>query len=207
MRTHATLECVRMHTTSRSEPTRLLDGAELPAAGTWRIDPDHTEVGFVGRHLVVTKVRGRFRGVEGTIDVGADPADTTVDVTVDMTSVDSGSDARDDHLRSADLFDVEHHPTATFRGRADGWHGTTGRLTGDLTIKGVTAPVSLDVEYLGFVADPWGGERIVFSASGTIDRERWGVGWNMPLDSGGLLVSKEIRLELELEAVRVVAER
>ena len=194
-----------MHTSttaSTGAPTRFLDGAELPAPGTWQIDPGHTEVGFVGRHLVLTKVRGRFLGVEGTIEVADDPADTTVEVTVDMASVESGSDARDEHLRSADLFDVERHPTATFRGRADAWQGTTGRLAGDLTIKGITAPVVLDVEYLGFVADPWGGERIVFSASATIERERWGVGWNLPLEAGGLLVSKEVRLELELEAVR-----
>jgi polyisoprenoid-binding protein YceI len=101
-----------------------------------------------------------------------------------------------------DLFDVANHPTATFRGRADAWHGTSGRLAGDLTVKGVTEPIVLDVEYLGFVADPWGGERAVFSASATIERERWGVGWNLVLESGGLLVSKDVRLELELEAVR-----
>lgn len=191
-----------MHTTSTSGPVRVLDGVELPAPGPWRIDPGHTEVGFVGRHLVFTKVRGRFRGVEGRIDIGDDPADTTVEVTIDMTSVESGSDARDEHLRSADLFDVANHPTATFRGRADGWQGTTGRLAGELTVKGVTEPIVLDVEYLGFVADPWGGERAVFSASATIERERWGVGWNLVLESGGLLVSKDVRLELELEAVR-----
>lgn len=189
-----------MHTTTA--PTRIVDGVELPAPGTWRIDPGHTEVGFVGRHLVFTKVRGRFQGVEGRIEVADDPADTMVEVSIDMTSVESGSEARDEHLRSADLFDVANHPTATFRGRADGWDGTTGHLAGELTVKGVTQPVVLDVEYLGFVADPWGGERIVFSASTTIERERWGVGWNVVLESGGLLVSKEVRLELELEAVR-----
>jgi polyisoprenoid-binding protein YceI len=188
--------------TTTTAPIRVVDGVELPAAGTWRIDPGHTEVGFVGRHLVFTKVRGRFRGVEGRIRIEEDPADSDVEVTIDMTSVESGSDARDEHLRSADLFDVANHPTATFRGRADGWHGTTGRLAGELTVKGVTQPVVLDVEYLGFVADPWGGERAVFSASATIERERWGVGWNLVLESGGLLVSKEVRLELELEAVR-----
>lgn len=185
---------------STRRPTREIDGIELPAPGTWRIDPGHAEVAFVGRHLVVTKVRGRFRDVSGVIRVAEDPNATTVEVEIAMASVDSGSDQRDEHLRSADLFDVDRHPTATFRGRASGWSGRTGTLAGDLTIKGVTRPVALDVHYRGFVRDPWGGERIVFSASTTIDREDWGVSWNMPIEAGGLLVSKEIRIELELEA-------
>lgn len=185
-----------------TSPTRVLDGIELPSPGTWRIDPGHTEVGFVGRHLVFTKVRGRFRNVAGTIEVADDPGDTTVEVTIDVASVESGSADRDDHLRSADLLDVANHPTATFRGRTRDWQGRTGQLAGELTLKGVSLPVVLDVEYLGYVADPWGGERVVFSAATTVDRERWGIGWNMALDAGGLLVSKEIRLELELEAVR-----
>ena len=130
-----------MHTTSTTAPApagapvRVVDGVELPAPGTWRIDPGHTEVGFVGRHLVFTKVRGRFRGVEGRIDIAEDPGDSVVEVTIDMTSVESGSDARDEHLRSADLFDVANHPTATFRGRAADWQGTTGRLAGEHIVR------------------------------------------------------------------------
>jgi polyisoprenoid-binding protein YceI len=183
-------------------PTRQVDGIELPAAGAWRIDPGHAEVGFVGRHLVFTKVRGRFRNVSGVIQVAEDPNATTVEVEIDMSSVESGSDQRDDHLRSADLFDVDRYPTATFRGSANGWAGRTGKLVGDLTIKDATRTVAMEVEYHGFVRDPWGGDRIVFSASTTINREDWGVSWNLPLEAGGLLVSKEIRLELELEATR-----
>ena len=110
------------------KPTRVVDGIELPAAGTWRIDPGHAEVGFVGRHLVFTKVRGRFRGVSGAIHVADDPGDTTVEVQIDMSSVESGSDQRDEHLRSADLFDVERFPTATFHGAAQGWTGRAGTL-------------------------------------------------------------------------------
>ena len=181
-------------------PTRVVDGIELPAAGAWRIDPGHADVGFVGRHLVFTKVRGRFRDVSGVIHVAEDPNDTTVDVVIDMSSVESGSDQRDEHLRSADLFDVERFPTATFHGAAQGWTGRAGTLAGDLTIKDVTRPLVLEVDYHGFVRDPWGGQRIVFSASATINREDWGVTWNMPLETGGLLVSKEIRIELDLEA-------
>lgn len=183
-------------------PTRELDGIELPATGAWRIDPGHAEVGFVGRHLVFTKVRGRFRDVSGVIHVVEDPNATTVEVEIGMASVESGSDQRDEHLRSEDLFDVDAHPTASFRGQASAWLGKTGQLVGDLTIKDVTKPITFDVDYHGFVRDPWGGDRIVFSASATINREEWGVTWNMPLEAGGLLVSKEIRIEIELEATR-----
>jgi polyisoprenoid-binding protein YceI len=181
---------------------RTVDGVELPAVGRWRIDPGHAEIGFVGRHLVFTKVRGRFRGVDGFVEVAPDPKDSLVEVTIEMGSVDSGDATRDDHLRSADLFDVEHFPTATFRGGAREWSGRTGKLAGDLTIKGVTRPVELDVTYLGSVTDPWGGERAIFTASGAVNREDWGVGWNVVLETGGVLVSKEIQLELELETVR-----
>jgi polyisoprenoid-binding protein YceI len=182
--------------------TRPAGQPELPAPGQWRIDPGHTEVAFIGRHFMLTRVRGRFTGVTGTIGVTGDPAETTVEVTIDMASVDSGSQARDEHLRSADFFDAGRHPAAVFTGRADGWAGSRGRLAGELTIRGVTRPVVLDAEYLGQVADPWGGHRAVFSAAGTVNREDWGITWNQPLAGGGLLVSREIRIEIELEAVR-----
>lgn len=187
-------------TSAISSPTRTIDGVELPAAGTWRIDPGHAQVGFLGRHLKFTKVRGRFADVEGTIVVGDDPNDTSIEVTIATASVDSGNSQRDDHLRSPDLFDVERFPTATFLGKAKNWRGSTGQLAGALTIKGTTKPVTFEVEYHGFVTDPWGGSRIVFSASAPINREDFGVTWNMVLEAGGLLVSKEITLELELEA-------
>jgi polyisoprenoid-binding protein YceI len=184
-----------------SPATRHADGAELPAAGRWEIDPGHTELAFVGRHFMLTKVRGRFTGVSGVIEVAEVPGDSTIEVTIDMASVESGSQARDDHLRSADLFDVDRHPTATFSGHAADWHGTRGLLTGILTMRGISRPVTLQAEYLGYAADPWGGHRAVFSAAGTVNREDWDLTWNMPLDGGGLLVSREIRIEIELEAV------
>ena len=180
---------------------RTVGGAELPVPGRWEIDPGHTEVAFIGRHFMLTKVRGRFTGVTGAITVAEDPGESAAEVSVDMASVDSGSQARDDHLRSADFFDAARHPTATFSGRAAGWEGTRGTLAGELTIRGVTRPVTLTAEYLGHVADPWGGQRAVFTAEGTLNREDWGLTWNMPLDNGGLLVSREIRLEIEAEAV------
>ena len=182
--------------------TRTLAGVELPAPGVWKIDPGHAEVAFIGRHFMLTKVRGRFTGVTGAVTVGEDPADSSLDVVIDMASVVSGDQARDDHLRSADLFDVDTHPTATFRStRVTRSGDTAGRIVGDLTIKSVTRPVTLDVEYLGHVHDPWENDRAVFSASTTINREDWGLTWNMVLEAGGLLVSKEIRIEIEVETV------
>jgi polyisoprenoid-binding protein YceI len=181
--------------------TRLADGAEVPAAGTWNIDPGHTELAFIGRHFMLTKVRGRFTSVTGAIRIAEDPAGTTAEVTVDMASVESGNEARDEHLRSADFFDVVNHPTATFSGRVARWHRAHGQMIGELTIRDVTRPLTLDVEYTGHAADPWGGQRAVFAAAGTLNREDWGLTWNMPLDNGGLLVSKEIRIEIEMETV------
>jgi len=181
--------------------TRLADGAELPVSGRWEIDPGHTEVAFIGRHFMLTKVRGRFTGVTGAIEVAQEPGESAVEVTIDMTSVESGNQARDDHLRSPDFFDAAGHPTATFTGSAAGWQGTHGTLAGELTIRGITRPVTLQVEYLGHAADPWGGQRAIFTAEATLNREDWGLTWNMPLDGGGLLVSREIRIEINAEAV------
>jgi polyisoprenoid-binding protein YceI len=183
-------------------PTRIVDGAELPAPGTWDIDPGHAEVAFVGRHFMLTRVRGRFTGVTGAVTVAEHPSASTVDVVIDMASVSSGDQARDDHLRSPDFFDVEAHPTATFRSTAVRWEGTRGVVEAELTIKGITRPVVLDVEYAGFAHDPFGNDKAVFSACGRIDREAWGLTWNMVLEAGGLLVSRQIDLELEVETVR-----
>ena len=181
---------------------RHMEAQLAPPAGLWVIDPGHAEVGFVGRHLMLSRVRGRFTGVDGAITI-ADPLEAShVEVAIDMRSVESGDTTRDDHLRSSDLFDVDAHPTATFVGTGLTVDGSRGRLAGELTIKAMTRPVVLDVEYLGHGTDPWGGERVVFSARARINREDWGVTWNMPLDTGGLLVSREIDVEIELEAVR-----
>ena len=185
--------------------TRTVAGTELPAAGTWTIDPGHAEVGFVGRHFGLTKVRGRFTAVQGAIVIAEEPAESTVEVVIDMATVSSGDQARDDHLRSADFFDVDRYPTATFRSTSVDRFGASADLAGELTIKDVTRPVRLDVDYLGHAADPWGNDRAVFSASGRINREDWGLTWNMLLEAGGLLVSKEIGLEIEVELLRRVA--
>ena len=188
-------------TTDADHPVRTIDGTQLPAPGRWVIDAGHTELAFVGRHFMLTRVRGRFTGIAGAITVAAEPTDSTVEVEIDMASVESGSAERDEHLRSSDLFDVERWPRASLRSTAVRWDGTSGEIEADLTIRGVTAPVTLGVEYLGHVTDPWGGERAVLSARGTIDRTDWGIDWNMPLATGGVVVSKRIDLEVELEAV------
>jgi polyisoprenoid-binding protein YceI len=182
--------------------TRTLDGVLLPAPGTWAIDPGHADIGFVGRHFGLTKVRGRFTGVQGTVIFDQDLARSQVEVVIEMASVSSGDSALDDHLRSADFFDAGNHPIATFRSTRIATSGTTARVTGDLTIKGVTRPVVLDAEFVGHAVDPWGNDRAVFSARAAINREDWGLAWNMVLEAGGLLVSKEIKLEIEVELVR-----
>ena len=182
--------------------TGTVERTALPPAGTWKVDPGHAEVGFVGRHFGLTKVRGRFTGVDGTVLIADDVERSTVAVTIDMASVTSGDQARDEHLRSADFFDVERHRTATFMSTVVRVGDGPPTITGDLTIKGVSRPVTLDVEYLGQLDDPWGNQRAVFSAAGVINREDWGLTWNMPLASGGLLVSKQIRIEIEVELVR-----
>ncbi len=187
---------------SSASPTRQVNGVPLPSAGTWKVDPGHAEVGFVGRHFMLTKVRGRFTGVEASVEIGERPEESRVTAVIDMASVDSGDKTRDDHLRSGDFFDVEKHPKASFASTSVTWQGSKGTMTGDLTIKGVTRPVTLDVDYLGYARDPWNNDRAVFSAHGKVNREDWGLTWNMALETGGILVSKEIELTLEIETIR-----
>ena len=189
-----------MSTTSTA-PTRTHDGQVIPSAGVWEIDPGHTDLAFTGRHFMVTKVRGRFTGVSGRVVVSHDMADSSVEVDIDMASVESGSQVRDDHIRSADLFDVENHPTAHFRSTSVEWLGDRGTVNGDLTIHGVTRRVPLDVVFEGHVRDPWGGDRAVFSARTRVNREDFGITWNQALEAGGLLVSREVQIDINLETV------
>lgn len=180
--------------------TRTVENQVVPAKGEWKIDPAHTSVEFVGRHLMVTKVRGSFSEVSGTVTVADDPLDSAVSVTIATGSVSTGSQDRDGHLVSPDFFDVENYPEMGFvstgvRASGDGWI-----LDGDLTIKGVTRPVSLDFEFTGIVDDPWGNSKAAFSASTEILREEWDLSWNVALESGGVLVSKMIAIEIEVQA-------
>lgn len=183
-------------------PVRSIDGVELPVAGVWKLDPGHAEVGFWGRHLKFTKVRGRFTGVDATVRIGAQPEDSFIEATIEMATVDSGDQTRDDHLRSADFFDVAEWPTARFRSTNISWERTRGVMVGDLTIRDVTHPITLTVEFLGAIRDPWENDRAIFEATGAIDREDWDLTWNMVLESGGLLVSKEVAIEFHVELIR-----
>lgn len=188
--------------TTANASVRKLGAVELPVPGTWKVDAGHAEVGFWGRHFMITKVRGRFTDVEATAVIADDPADSTVEATIEMASVDSGDQTRDDHLRSADFFDVANWPQAHYRSTSISWDGTQGTMEGDLAIRDVIHPLTLDVEFLGAIRDPWENDRAVFSAVGTIDREHWDLTWNMALETGGLLVSKEVHLELHVELIR-----
>jgi polyisoprenoid-binding protein YceI len=176
--------------------TTPIGGLEQPAAGTWSIDPGRTKLAFVGRAFGLSKVRGHFTGLGGTARVAPDPSESTVDVTIDMASVESGNARRDTHLRSAALFDVDNHPIAHFRSTAVSLQATRGAITGDLTVKGITQPVVLDVECRGQTRDPSAKDRAVFSATATVDRHDWGVTW------GRLFVSRNIKLEIDVELVR-----
>jgi polyisoprenoid-binding protein YceI len=190
-----------MNTTSIAA-TRRIDGTDVPAPGVWAIDPGHADVAFVGRHFGLTRIRGRFNGVAGDVTFGERVEDSSVTVEIDMASVSSGDRSRDDHLRSADFFDIEHHPIARFQSTSVDISGSSATMHGELTIKGVTRPVTLAVDYLGHARDPWANDRAVFSARATLNREDWGLTWNMLLEAGGLLVSKEIKLEVEVELIR-----
>lgn len=182
--------------------TGAVDGGELPTPGTWQIDVSHTEIAFIGRHLGIGKVRGRFAGVDGRIQIAEDVARSRIEVAIDMASVNSGAENRDESLRSENWFDVTRFPTATFQSTAITADGLAGTVTGGLTIKGITRPVTLEIEHLGHARDPWGNIRAAFSAGTTISREDWGLTLPSVLGAGGALVSKDIRIEIETELVR-----
>jgi polyisoprenoid-binding protein YceI len=178
---------------------------EIPGyvAGTWDIDPVHSEVGFSVRHMAVSKVRGRFDKFEGVIVTSEDPLSSTVTATIDATSINTNNEQRDGHIKSADFFEVEAHPTWTFTTTGVKADGDDYLLTGDLTIKGVTKPVTLKLEVSGVGPDAYGGTRIGFSAAGEINRNDFGVSFNGPIPGvpGGVIVSDKVSLHLEIEGV------
>ncbi|HXQ60350.1 MAG TPA: YceI family protein [Acidimicrobiales bacterium] len=180
--------------------TREHKGAVVPAPGVYDIDAKHSSVEFIARHLMISKVRGRFDDVVGTITVADVPEESSVEVTIGVDSVRTGEDQRDAHLRSGDFFDIENHPRWTFSSTAVAREGDAWKVTGDLTIRGVTRPVVLDVEFDGANVTPWGTTALGFSASTEIDREEWGVNYNQVLETGGVMVGKKIRIELQIEA-------
>lgn len=172
--------------------------------GDYVIDVAHSRIGFVARHAMVTKVRGQFNAFEGKAHLDFEnPTNSTARVSIDVASVDTRNEQRDAHLRTNDFFDAPNYPQITFTStaveRVDEQHY---RLTGDLTIKGITKPVTLDVEFTGVATDPFGNIRAGFEGTTTINRRDWGVEWNAPLETGGVLVSEKINLELEVSAIK-----
>jgi polyisoprenoid-binding protein YceI len=174
----------------------------LAPAGIWDVDASHSNVEFVVRHMF-TKMRGRFGEFSGTIELGERLEDSKAEGTIAVAGIDTSNADRDAHLRSPDFFDADTYPSLSFRstGVRPGQGGDLP-LDGELTIKGVTRPVSLDVEFTGWAADPFGGERAGFSARTEINREDYGLTWNVALETGGVLVGRTIKIELEIEAVR-----
>jgi polyisoprenoid-binding protein YceI len=174
------------------------------ALNTWKIDPSHSAIAFSVRHMVVSKTRGRFTKWSGQLRFDPEnPSASSVEVNIEPGSVDTADADRDAHLRSADFFDVEKYPTASFRSaKVEDKGGDRYRVTGDLTVHGVTRPVVLEVTYEGSGKDPWGGERGGFTASTSIDRKQFGLEWNKALETGGLLVGEKVDLTLEIEAIK-----
>jgi len=172
--------------------------------GTYTLDPAHTRIGFVARHAMVTKVRGAFNVFEGTALLpSADPSTWSTQLTIDVASIDTRNEQRDGHLRSNDFLALEQHPTITFVSTAvEQVDDETYRVTGDLTVRGVTRPVVIDFEYQGAATDPFGNFRIGFEGSVAISRKDFGITWNATLETGGVLVSDKIVLEFEVSAVR-----
>ena len=169
--------------------------------GTWSIDPVHSEVGFSVRHMMVSKVRGKFTAFEGEIVTAEDPLESTVTAKVDLASIDTGNADRDNHLRSADFFEVEANAEMAFRSTGLRGAGDEYVLVGELTLKGVTKPVELKVELNGAGPDAYGGTRIGFSATGEISRKDFGVDFSAALETGGVVVGDKVTIQLEVEAV------
>ena len=183
--------------------TREFEGLQIPAAGTYQLDAAHKRVGFVVRHLMVSKVRGDFAQAEATITIAEDPLQSSVVATITTASVQTGNADRDNHLRTGDFFEAEKYPQLTFRSTGIKSHaGAEFVLDGELTIKDVTKPVELVVEFEGATTSPYGQAIFGFSASTEIDREDWGLTYNMALESGGVMIGKKVKIEIEGEAIR-----
>lgn len=186
---------------SNESGSRTIQGIEAPAPGTWEIDPVHTSVAFVARYLMVTKVRGHFADFSGAIHVAERPEESWAELAIQATSIDTGSEDRDKHLRSPDFLDVERFPELRFRStKIELPGGTRLVVTGDLTIRDVTQPVVLEAEFAGLSSDPWGNRRAGFNATTEINREEFGASWNLALETGGWLVSKTVQIELDVLA-------
>ncbi|MFC5944460.1 YceI family protein [Micromonospora harpali] len=190
-------------TSSNGSVTREWEGLTIPAAGTYLLDVAHKRVGFVARHMMVSKVRGEFADATATITIAEDPMQSSVSATIQAASISTAQADRDGHLRSPEFLDAEAFPTLEYRSTGvKSRDGNEFVLTGELTIKGVTRPVELEVEFEGVGRSPFGQDIFGFSASTEIDREDFGLTWNVALETGGVLVGKKIKIEIEGEGVR-----
>lgn len=177
------------------------DTVSIPT-GTWTVDPSHSRIGFVARHMMVAKVRGTFREYTADIEIADDPLQSRLVAEVQMASIDTGNADRDGHLRTNDFFDIEQFPTMRLVATGIEAAGDAYVLHADLTIKGVTRAVDFDLEFEGVGQDPWGGTRAGVTATTTINRKDWGIEWNAPLETGGVLVGEKVQIELEVELVK-----
>ncbi|MCS0636633.1 YceI family protein [Streptomyces sp. LP05-1] len=194
-------------TAATGATTTVVDPALAALTGTYTVDPAHSELGFTARHAMVTNVRGSFTDFSGTLRLdGSDPAASSASIDARIASVDTGNADRDTHLRSGDFFDAEQFPEMTFRSTgAEHLGGDDFRLTGDLTLKGVTRPLTIDLAFNGSAKDPFGNERVGFEGRAELLRSEWGLTWNAALETGGMLVSDRIKLTFDISAVRDTA--
>jgi polyisoprenoid-binding protein YceI len=184
-------------------PTRTIDGVELPAPGIYALDPTHSSVAFSVRHLMVSKTKGRFADFDATVTIADDPLESSVEVEIRVASVDTREESRDAHLQSADFFDAEQYPVITYRSANVAPDGRGGFVVdGHLTVRDVTVAVPLVVSFEGGAVDPWGNARIGFEAHTELDREAFGLTWNQALETGGVLVGKVVKIDIEAEAVK-----
>ena len=174
----------------------------VPAVGTWNIDPAHSSLSFVVKHLMAAKVRGSFKGFTGTIEQGESAETSSVSLSIEAASIDTGQDDRDNHLRSPDFLDMEAYPALTFTSTSITGAGPSYRVSGDLTIKEVTKPLTFEMTFGGVIADPWGNAKAIFSGETSINREEFGLTWNQALEAGGFLVGKDVKIELEVQAAK-----
>jgi polyisoprenoid-binding protein YceI len=170
--------------------------------GVWNVDPSHSTIGFVARHLMVSKVRGHFATFSGALTIADDPLASKVEATVDIASITTNDDTRDAHLKSADFFNLENNRTMTLVSTGIDKDGSDYVLHTDLTINGITKSVDFELEFDGVSADPWGGTRAGFSAEAEVNRKDWGLEWNVALETGGVLVGEKVKIQLEIEAIK-----
>ncbi|MEZ5252610.1 MAG: YceI family protein [Microthrixaceae bacterium] len=184
-----------------TETTRTVNGSTLPLPGSYSIDPSHSAVGFTVRHMMVSKVRGSFDKFAGSITIADEPTESSVAVEIDLNSINTNDENRDGHLKSADFFNTESTPKMIFASTKVEPKGSEWLVTGDLTLNGITKATTLTVEFEGATVDPWGNLRIGFSATGQINREDYGVAWNQALETGGVVVGKDVKIAIDAEAI------